>query len=134
MSEQSRKSAEEAAAAKDRVVVYPKANELFIDIDDSVSLAVFDAHIKILDGALGGGLLCKKRPSPSGAQGRWHITVTLPRPVKDAFERILLQCLLGSDRLHEALSWVAASNPENVQHATPTVFFEKPTALPAYEP
>ncbi len=37
----------------------------------------------------------------------------------------MLQALLGSDRLHEALSWQAATR--GVPHVT--VFFEKPSEL-----
>jgi hypothetical protein len=47
--------------------------------------------------------------------------VKLSRPVKDHHERILLQCLLGSDLAREVLSWREA----NAGVRNPTVFFEK---------
>jgi hypothetical protein len=110
---------QETAAARGLRVVIPEPNQLFLDIDDSESFLVFVANIGIL-GDLAESQSIK--PSPSGKAGRFHITVTLSRPVKDAFERIALQALLGSDRKHETLSWRAAL----AGMPNPTVFFEKP--------
>ena len=116
--DQYRGNMREAAAAKGCVIVLPKDEELFLDIDDEFSLRVFYDNVWRLDDLVAG---FRRAPSPSGKPGREHITVTLSRPVRDAFERIMLQALLGSDRLHETLSWWAASRGiEN-----PTVFFEK---------
>lgn len=116
---------EAVAFAKGLVVVYPAENELFVDIDSAEDLARFDQGKSVLWSIISA---YRKAPSPSGKEHHFHITVTLVRPVKDAFERIALQAIMGSDRLHEALSW---ANAERGQRA-PTCFFEKPPAqLPA---
>ena len=115
-----REEAEIVAAKKGLMIVTPAANELFVDIDDCESWHVFMRHFHIVKAALP-GCVYTKRPSPSGAADRFHVVVTLPRDVATVFERIMLQALLGSDRLHETLSWRAAAcgSPE------PTLFFEK---------
>ncbi len=112
-------AAEEAAEKKGLVVVTPAANELFLDIDSAEDAALFDKHVKIF-GTLVESV--RRAPSPSGLPGREHITVTLVRNVDGPEERIALQAVLGSDRLHEALSLARAFGGAE----TPTVFFEKP--------
>lgn len=117
------KKAHIQAAAKGCIVVLPKPNELFVDIDSMEALATFDVAIRKLKETKG---LAKTtfvtRPSPSGRAFRYHITVTLPRFVKNAEERILLQALLGSDIVRELVSWGRVQrNAPN-----PTLFFEKP--------
>lgn len=118
--------AQAAANKKGLVIVIPEENQLFIDIDSAEDAAIFDRHINILgpEGILGESLIVsfERAPSPSGKEGREHITVTLARPVESAVERIALQAVLGSDRLHEALSLTRALC--GAEH--PTVFFEKP--------
>jgi hypothetical protein len=116
----SRPDAEECAEKKGLIVVRPKPNELFVDIDDEPSLAIFTRNIKRIGQTI--GCTHVRRRSPSGASGRLHIVVKLNRDVRDAFERITLQALIGSDRIHEALSWQAAVRGDEY----PTVFFEKP--------
>jgi hypothetical protein len=121
--------AEEAAAKKGLVIVLPAENELFLDIDCAEDAAVFARHVQILgdEGILGNTVISsfKRAPSPSGKEGREHITVTLARPVAGAIERIALQTVLGSDRLHEALALTRAL--AGAEH--PTVFFEKPETI-----
>lgn len=118
MTDHYRGNAAAAAEAKGCVIVVPAPNELFIDIDDAASLAMFYDNVwKLADLVKG----FRRAPSPSGKIGREHITVTLSRDVRDAFERILLQTLLGSDRVHEALSWCCATRGID----NPTVFFER---------
>ncbi len=114
-----RGNAEECAARLGRVIVYPEPNQLFLDIDDVASLQMFGDHLPILGDLISSH---KVAQSPSKKIGRFHITVTLSRPVRDDFERITLQALLGSDRLHEVLSWKAAS----LGIEKPTMFFEEP--------
>ncbi len=113
------RDAEEVAAKRGLVIDRPKSNELFIDIDDAASLRVFHATVGIL-GALVTAF--DRKPSPSGREGRFHIRVTLSRPVTGDIERIALQALLGSDRLHEVLSWRAVQAGQR----DVTLFFEKP--------
>jgi hypothetical protein len=99
--------AEDAAKTKGLRIVLPRDCELFVDIDSAHDLAVFEKaidivkeHAQVVDWV--------KNPSPSGKPHHFHITVSLGIPVKDAFERIMLQTLLGSDRTHELLSWRTA--------------------------
>lgn len=108
-----------AATAKGLVVVVPKANELFVDIDDEESRTLFEARIGIVVDVI--PCTWVMRPSPSGLPGHFHVTVTLPLEVT-AIERIALQACLGSDRLHELLSWRALMRGSSM----PTLFFERP--------
>lgn len=102
-------------------IVSPHPNEIFLDLDDEAACAVFWENVQIL-GAVGTVMDFRVWPSNSRAPWRYHAVVWLTRDVRDANERILLQLLLGSDRLHEALSW-----RENFQGLDDvTVFFEAP--------
>ncbi len=107
-----------ACAEKDCHVVEALPDELLVDIDSYESLGVFYANYSRL-GEL--ALSHERKQSPSRKSGRYHITVKLSRPVKDAYERIMLQCLLGSDLAREVLSWREA----NAGVRNPTVLFEK---------
>lgn len=109
-----------AKACEERgtVVVSPEPDQLFIDIDSHAGLGMFHANVGSL------GELVKTtmvKPSPSKRAGHYHITVRLSRAVKDSFERIMLQALLGSDLSREIISWREATNG----CSAPTVFFEK---------
>lgn len=110
----------EAAKAKGLVVVHPGPCELFIDIDDWQSLRRFQAQWGIVKDQIGGSY--EVRSSPSRKAHRHHVYVTLDRPVVDNAERIMLQALLGSDLLHEVLSWLSHVRGETA----PTLFFERP--------
>jgi hypothetical protein len=110
------------AREKGCVVVYPGPNDLFVDIDSEDDLDFFhEAIVRLRRYFPGGDILVNVTPSKS--PGRYHATVTIPRPVKDAAERILLQAVLGSDRVRELLSWARL---ETGATPHPTVFFEKP--------
>lgn len=106
------------AKARGCIVVEPKDNELFVDIDREEDMTVFRTNLGWLEGLVVG---YDVKPSTSGKAGRYHIVVRLSRPVRDVYERIGLQAILGSDRLREVLSW------RNAVHNSgrPTVFFEK---------
>lgn len=110
-----------AASERGLVIRYPAPDELFLDIDSSESLAQFERNSGVLK-----GLIVSHRidPSPSGKPYHFHIRVRLTRNVVNDIERIGLQALLGSDTLHESLSWRAA----NAGHENVTLFFEKPDA------
>lgn len=112
--------AEKIAADKGLIVVRPQPNELFVDIDDADGHAVFVKHLPILGELVASHTIA---PSPSGGAYRFHARVMLSRNVFDELERVFLQTLLGSDRLHEVLSWRAATRGVTGV----TVFFEKPT-------
>ena len=107
-----------ACAERGCHIVEPEPNQLFVDIDSMHGLGLLHANRPAL-GTLVQTVAC--RPSPSGKAGRYHATVTLCRPVKDAFERIMLQLLLGSDVSREAVSFKEAT----LGLSSPTVFFEK---------
>ena len=107
-----------ACAERDCHIVEPGADQLQVDIDTHHALGVFHCNVRAL-----GDLVVSHsmRPSPSGKAGRYHVTVHLNRPVKDAFERIALQALLGSDLAREMVSWREAT----LGLKAPTVFFER---------
>lgn len=113
-------TAEKQASANGCVVITPKNDELFIDIDDEAGMVAFEKGIENVATLL--PCTWEKRPSPSGRDGRFHIVVTLTdRDLESDAERILLQALLGSDRTREVLSWQRMVRGET----TPTLFFEK---------
>lgn len=114
--------AQRQAAERGLVVTKPAVNELFIDIDNEESYAVFNANI----GRVAACLPCEAEEwdSPSGRPGHRHILVTFaPSVVLTDIERIALQAVLGSDRVREVLSWQRAFKGVRC----PTLFFEKPT-------
>lgn len=115
--------AAKAAKEKGLVIVLPKANELFIDIDDAEGLARFEKFFpKVRE------LIEVERhhirPSPSGEKDHYHITVVFAHALFD-YERIALQAILGSDPMREVLSWQRQRNGQE----NPTLFFERPEDL-----
>lgn len=94
------------------IVIEPASNELFVDIDDEASLAVFYKQIEIFSRGRTRPIPYRMTPSPSGKPHHFHIVVTWPDEVGDEYVRLGLQAILGSD--------------EPV-----TVFFEKPNVEPA---
>lgn len=113
-----------ACAERGCHIVEPAADQLQVDIDSHHALGVFHCNVRAL-----GDLVVSHSmtPSPSRKAGRYHVTVRLKRPVKDAFERIALQALLGSDLAREMVSWKEAT----LGLSAPTVFFEKATLAKA---
>jgi len=110
-----------AAASKGTPVIrVPEDNELFIDIDCEEDYEIFRDHLNTLDDVVG-VLEVEERTSKSGLPHR-HIVVRLGRDVRDDVERCLLQAVLGSDRLHELLTWKAIQGGEMI---SPTLFFEQ---------
>ena len=101
-------------AAGDRKIRIPKADELFIDIDNEQGYRVFTHLVALLPTVDS----WEGKPSKSGLPHR-HIVVKLKTQVSN-LERIALQAILGSDRKHELLSYLAnaAGNP------FPSVLFE----------
>jgi hypothetical protein len=98
-------------------VVLPAPNEMLIDIDSDEQFAVFEKQYK---------RFCEVHKctaviteSKGGYPGR-HIVVTLPFEV-DAFTRITLQGILGSDPMRELLSYFRACKGDPY----PTLFIEK---------
>ncbi len=105
----------EKAKALGCTVVFPKPNELFLDIDTEASMRRFVRGVSRLR-----RVSYVVRSSPSGLPGRYHIVVTMPRPVSP-LERIALQAMLGSDLTRELLSWMRIQRGID----EPTLFFER---------
>jgi hypothetical protein len=105
------------------MIVLPREDELFIDIDREEDLAWFERAVWKL--AETRSILWEVHPSPSGEPGHYHAVVVFyaqHEPALDPMERIALQAALGSDRMRELLSIdrIACSEKE------PTLFFETP--------
>jgi hypothetical protein len=113
--------AHKEAAERGCIVVVPGVRELFIDIDNDAQHETFNKNIEIVK-RIESGAQVRRARSPSGEQGHWHIVVTLKRDLKDEAERIMLQSILGSDPMREALSWQRLQAGDK----QPTLFFEKP--------
>lgn len=109
--------AEALAAERGKVCVYPKANELQLDIDSYEDLAVLQAQLPILAQVV---TIISNVVTPSTREGHFHVTVTLEGVVSPG-DRILYQALIGSDRKRELLSLIALRRGS----PNPTVLFEK---------
>jgi hypothetical protein len=117
----SSKRAIKEAADSGLIVVFPKDNELQLDIDNDEAFALYDSvrdiihhHYTVKNEEI--------HTSRSGGEKR-HITITLGRNI-DNMERIALQACLGSDRKRELLSIIQEIN--NDEH--PSLFLEVPGA------
>lgn len=97
----------------------PKSNELFLDIDNVEDFAFFKKHIT----DLGDLVQTWNFTESKSGKGHYHIIVTLNRKVKSLTERVLLQAVLGSDRVRELISWRRLDSGNRKA----TVFFEKGT-------
>ncbi len=98
-------------------VVYPKDNELQLDIDNDESFAQFEKlrdvvnhYWNILDVEI--------HPSKSGLPKR-HVTITTNTTL-NVLDRILIQACLGSDRTRELLNYLQVLNGD----AHPVLFLE----------
>lgn len=99
-------------------VVYPKDNELFIDIDSEDDLQLFRDQYEIFHRDYKVTSM-QMRESRNGLPGR-HVIVTLPFFVTD-IERIAYQAALGSDPVRELLSLRRLKDEDD----HPTLFVEK---------
>lgn len=99
-------------------VVYPKPNELQIDIDNEHSLLLFGKQLDIVKKFIG-YVSHTDNPSRSGGVKR-HITVVLSHEVS-TIERLALQAMLGSDRVRELLGYVQYQEND----PNPVLFLEK---------
>lgn len=115
------KKRDEKATERGLVVVYPRDNELFVDIDDADGLKAFEEGLALL----GTRVVDHQRwPSASGG-AHLHIRVKLASDLKNELERLALQAMLGSDRKRELLCWRKLEHGGAMK--TPVVcFFEKP--------
>jgi hypothetical protein len=99
-------------------VVYPKDNEIMIDIDNPHSLQLFYKQMDIVKKYI--GVIGEEQHLSKSGGEKWHITVTLTTTVTP-LERLALQAMLGSDRVRELLGYVEYKNND----PTPTLFLER---------
>lgn len=100
----------------DKRAVFPKPNQLFIDIDSSEELARHETAWEVARLHVKG---MRRRIRPSETEGHYHITVTLPYELP-VYERLSLQFALGDDPKRAVLTWLRAREGEE----NPSVFFE----------
>ena len=121
-------SAEAVAEKRGLKVIYPKKNELFIDIDDEIQLRGFyrraDELLESFENTFFDDLDIIKKESSSGAP-HYHIIVSLYRDDKpiclNDWQRVCLQFLLCSDPIKETLSvYRILAEVKN-----PSILFEK---------
>jgi hypothetical protein len=101
-------------------IVYPKNNELFIDIDTEKQWLDFQERMVVYTNHFGNDHTYKVSPSISGLPHR-HIVVTLPFEINDIM-RIALQAVLGSSPSRECMS-IYKLLDDDLQH--PTLFMER---------
>ncbi len=112
-------SAYKKAEAEDLQVVLPTDRQLFIDIDNDFSLAVFEKNWQTFANWYTEESDPVITPSKSGGE-RKHITVTLAEPVTPT-ERLVLQAFLGSDLKREFLGLQRIKAGDK----NPTLFLER---------
>lgn len=103
----------------DLEVKYPAADELFIDIDDGkTGLRHMQECLEIIEKELPGTCVISRiTTSKSGGK---HVVLRWFKPLEND-ERIMLQAILGSDRLRELFSVLHLFKGTLIQ---PTIFFE----------
>ncbi len=97
-------------------VVVPTVAQLFLDIDSYDDMDILDKNRDLIEEAYG----IEDEVKTRSRSGKWHVTITLKKPVTP-LERIALQAVLGSDRRREAHSLRRLNEGET----TPTIFFER---------
>lgn len=115
------------AKQKGCTVVWPREDELFIDIDSQLGSQQFTLSFLVLQELYPNAKLKRNTPSISRKPYHRHIVVSVGEALT-AEKRILLQALLGSDLMREmlALKHLRDGHP-------PTVFFEKQETDPLGE-
>lgn len=107
------------AASNGLKTVYPKPNELQLDIDTVAQYKTFQMMRPLLNQRFT-ILKVVEKPSTSGKPNRKHVTITVNKPLVDS-ERIVLQACLGSDPKRELISFFHLLDDD----PRPTLFFEK---------
>lgn len=126
-------AANKAAAKKGLIVVYPKNNQIQIDIDSHEAYTEFQRRLeKLFDGQDSTLSIhhTQEFESSSGLPNR-HIYITFKGDKKfTAIERIWLQSVLGSDPMRELLD-----SKRLLMEMTdrPTRLFEHPSVVPAIQ-
>lgn len=116
------RTAEEVAAAaarRGKSVVYPRENELFVDLDSPEARADFEENARFFSKL---GVVFDYALRPSARAGHWHAVVTLAdgAPVT-TWQRLALQAALGDDHKRHVISCARALRGEE---AAASVFFE----------
>lgn len=119
LSRATREAAIKAANDKGCIVVEPKPNQLFIDLDNITDVNWFVNAIERIKSRT--PLTEKMTPSPSGVEGRFHVVVTFEKLTFSPLERIAYQAALGSDRARELNSICDVLDGDPL----PTIFFER---------
>jgi len=125
-------NAERVAKERGLIVVAPKPDELFIDLDCDEDFQEFRKRLADFNSQKLGFVLRIERLTPS-ASGPPHYHAVVKISDADFLEpeqviltderRILLQFLLGSDRVREILSVYRMLRQDD---RPPTLFFERP--------
>lgn len=106
-------------------VVFPRPNQILIDIDTEGQYTVFKENFEMLKRNLNGVLdvdeliISQNKPSTSGLPRR-HIYVQFPIKLNE-LERITIQAFLGSDPKRELLSYIRYLKGDEY----PTLLIEK---------
>lgn len=98
-------------------IVYPKANQLLIDLDSPEDFEKFRKQLKSLKKEFA-GIQVFVKPSRNGLPGR-HATVVMPFDMESE-ERIAWQAALGSDPFRELMSLFRIHRGDS----HPTIFVE----------
>jgi len=112
-----------ALVAEERglAIVYPKENQLFIDLDNDQSRTLLEKNLDITQ-KLFPDMIVTYTPSISGGE-HFHCVITLGEGVVlEEMQRLLLQACLGSDRTRELLGYARLHLRYNVPI---TCFFER---------
>jgi len=105
-------------AKENLAIIYPKDDELFIDLDSDKAYGLFCNQLEMLRKFMN-VINVTVNPSKSGLPNR-HVTVRVDKVLSEA-ERIALQASLGSDRRCELLRYKLLL--EHDGH--PTLFLER---------
>jgi len=100
-------------------IIYPKENELLLDIDTEEQMKIFEERAEYLNEFF--PIEFEIRQSQSG-HPHYHIIISLSEDILlDNTERIFLQLFLGSDPTREFLSYLRILKGEDL----PTLLLEK---------
>lgn len=100
---QTRKDYYAELESKGMVVVTPKPNQIFIDIDTEEQYNRYNVMFGIVSKNIASVFKVYDEPSPSNKPFHRHIIIELPFDVSE-MERLVYQAVLGSDSIKEFLS------------------------------
>lgn len=118
--------APEKAARLGLLLVEPKDNELFVDLDHQADVDQFGVRLETFLRVYPEASVQYTRSSGGG----WHAYVTVPNETFTIDQRIALQAALGSDPLREMIAISHAKGG----YQWPCVFFETPDHVKTDQP